>query len=88
MKVIVPAFLKGSDRLELEIPGKLDDLSKARQFASEFSSQNADGPLDDMDICQLELVVHEALADIIRHAYKIRRQLSMSNAPSKEGEVG
>ena len=56
----------------LEIPSSLTELSKARDFVREVCSVDAQWPLDEEDICQLELAVHEAIVNIIRHAYRDR----------------
>lgn len=64
--------MKRRKKLELEIPSSLAELSKARNFVREFCCRNAQGSLDEEDICQLELAVHEAASNIIRHAYENR----------------
>lgn len=59
-----------SQTSELEIPSSLSELAKARQFVREFCCHNAQASLDDAEICQLELAVHEAAVNIIRHSYE------------------
>jgi ribosomal protein RSM22 (predicted rRNA methylase) len=66
--------------LELEIPGNLDDLSKARQFVREFCSQNAEGPLDPVTDSQNDMGKGTVCV--------IKRRQSMSDAPRKEGGAG
>jgi len=56
-------------QLVLEIRSHLDELPKARGFVREFCCRNAQWSFGEEDICQLELAVHEAAANIIRHAY-------------------
>ncbi|MBW1783443.1 MAG: ATP-binding protein [Deltaproteobacteria bacterium] len=59
-------------QLELEIPSSLSEVSRARRFVREFCGPTAQASLDERDICQLELAVHEAAVNIIRHAYDNR----------------
>ena len=59
-------------QLVLEIRSHLDELPKARGFVREFCCRNAQWSLGEEDICHLELAVHEAAANIIRHAYGTR----------------
>jgi len=62
-------MMKQHKKLELEIPSSLAELSKARDFVREFCGRNARWSFGEEDICHLELAVHEAAANIIRHAY-------------------
>ncbi len=55
--------------LVLEIRSHLEELPKARGFVREFCCRNAQWALCEEEICYLELAVHEAAANIIRHAY-------------------
>ena len=61
--------MKRHKKLELEISSRLDELPKARDFVRKFCCRHAQASLDENDICQLELAVHEAATNIIRHAY-------------------
>lgn len=56
-------------QLVLEIKSHFDELPRARGFVREFCCQNVQWSLREEDICHLELAVHEAAANIIRHAY-------------------
>ena len=56
-------------QIVLEIRSHFNELSKARDFVREFCCRHAQASLDENDICQLELAVHEAAVNIIRHAY-------------------
>lgn len=53
----------------LEIRSHLGELPKARGFVREFCCRNAQWSLGEEEICHLELAVHEAAVNIIRHAY-------------------
>lgn len=59
-------------QLVFEIRSHLNELPKARGFVREFCSRNAQWPLGEEEICHLELAVHEAAVNIIRHAYDTR----------------
>ena len=72
--------MKRSDPLELEIPGNLDELSRARQFVREFCSQNAEGPLDEVTYSRNNMGKNTVCL--------IKRQQSVPDAPCKEGEAG
>jgi len=56
----------------LEIKSHFRELPKARDFVREFCCRNAQWSFDEEDICHLELAVHEAAVNIIRHAYANR----------------
>ena len=55
--------------LVLEIKSHLDELPRTRDFVREFCCRNVQGSLGEEDIYQLEIAVHEAAVNIIRHAY-------------------
>ena len=55
--------------LVLEIKSHLDELPRTRNFVRECCCQNIQESFGEEDICQLELAVHEAAVNIIRHAY-------------------
>ena len=55
--------------LVLEIKSHLDELPRTRDFVREFCSRNVQRFFGEEDINQLELAVHEAAVNIIRHAY-------------------
>jgi len=56
-------------QIVLEIRSHFDELPKARGFVRQFCCQNVQWSLREEDICHLELAVHAAAANIIRHAY-------------------
>ena len=56
-------------QIVLEIRSHFDELPKARDFVREFCCRNTQWSLGEEDICHLELAVHEAAVNIIRHAY-------------------
>ena len=55
--------------LILEIKSHFDELPRIRDFVREFCCRNIQESFGEEDICQLELAVHEAAVNIIRHAY-------------------
>ena len=55
--------------LVLEIKSHLDELPRTRDFVREFCCRNVQGSFGEEDIYQLEIAVHEAAVNIIRHAY-------------------
>ncbi len=56
-----------------EIESRLENLPAARQFIRRFCKNNTSRQLPGEEIWQLELAVHEAATNIIRHAYKNRK---------------
>lgn len=73
--------------MELEITSSLNELPKARRFVREFCLRYGHAQLTDKDIWELELAVHEAVVNIIRHAYgnQMGRRI-LIEARKKEGQ--
>lgn len=55
--------------LDLEISSDLAELERARTFLKEVCLRHMSPPLDEESMCQLELALNEAAANIIEHAY-------------------
>ena len=56
----------------MEMPARLEDLHKARHFVRECCKRDTCRQLTEENLLKLELAVHEATANIIRHAYQNR----------------
>ncbi len=56
----------------MEMPARLEDLYKARHFVRECCKNDTFHQLTEENLLSLELAVHEAIANIIRHAYQNR----------------
>lgn len=59
-------------RRKIEIPARLDNLPGARRFVRGFCRGDIRWELAREDLWRLELAVHEAGSNIIRHAYENR----------------
>jgi anti-sigma regulatory factor (Ser/Thr protein kinase) len=53
-----------------EIQSDLAQLEQARKFVRNFCCCNVHWPVKEEDICQIQLAVHEAAVNIIKHAYQ------------------
>ena len=64
-KAMEPSF-----SMQFEMQSDLSQLEQAREFVRNFCRCNAHWPVREEEICQIQLAVHEAAANIIRHAYQ------------------
>jgi len=56
-------------RAEIEVRSDLGELRRAREFVRAFCQEAPGSPLGPESVGALELAVHEAAANIIKHAY-------------------
>lgn len=55
---------------QFEIQSDLSQLGRAREFVRDFCLCNTHWPLTEQDIYSIQLAVHEATVNIIKHAYQ------------------
>ena len=56
-------------RLKLEISSSLSELARVREFVRTFCCYDIKSLIDEDQVWQLELAVHEATVNVIKHAY-------------------
>ncbi len=64
------SVMKPSFSLRFEIQSDLSQLAHAREVIRDFCCSNAQWPLTEAEICQIQLAFHEAAVNIIKHAYQ------------------
>jgi len=62
--------MKPSYSMRFEIQSDLSQLKHAREIICDFCRSHAHWPVREEEICQIQLAVHEAMVNIIRHAYE------------------
>lgn len=56
-------------RLKLEISSSLSELARVREFVRTFCCYDIKSLIDEDEVWQVELAVHEATVNVMKHAY-------------------